>query len=671
MAVHNDPFIDFDEYVNGEWKNNTKIPDDQVDWGTFNILNEDNMKRSADILNSFSYEDDNKAIGLLFKSLLKKDNEHTNTLRYNLHKYLSIVDDIKTLKDVGSVLGFLIIIDVKPFVNISAMEDLKDTEFVRMTMYNPNISLPEKEYYIDPNLTHFVESLRYTIMDTMKYVYKNRITIDEISNIANDSLIIEELLAIIFRPIEQRREIDKFYFKTTINEFIDNINESIKEHNIKTLEIGELWRSLFQMAMLDSAQEIIIFDIEFFQKLSVMLESVGLKKIKNYIKYVIVRDMGSRVNHQIDKHIFNLFGEKLLGQIAMSERTKTVVRYLNDTIIGEIIGRRYVDNFFDNESKIYVNKMIDCIKNQMEKSLKSLTWLTQPTKDQALLKLKNFKPKIGHPNKWSDHSLLNSLLKKYIVKNNIPSEYLLDAICELKLYSFKMNVINVIDKPRDDDKWHMNVHEVNAYYNPQCNEIVFPAGILQPPFFDKNMSIFKNYGFIGTVIGHEIIHGYDDQGRKVNYKGNQVNWWNDVDIEKFTLVTDKIVKQYESYDINGRKINGLLTLGENIADIGGISLAYGAVIDNCLKNNIQYTLSDERDFFKSYAKLWRINTRPEKLLMKILSDPHSPNKYRVFALRNFDAFYRAFEKESHIDFSHIKDKKDIMYLHPDDRIVIW
>lgn len=683
-----DPFIDFDEYVNGKWKKDTNIPDDQVDWGTFNILHEANIKRAADILDSFADEnnndnnkDNNKSIGLLFRSLLRTDSTHTDILRQSLHKYLLFIDDIRSIDDVGIVLGFLMMIDVKPFMNIIASEDPKNTEMVRMTMYHSQISLPEKEYYTDSKLNDYVDALNDSIKDVIKYVYKDMNTKIDINIIANDSITIEKSLASMFKPVEQRREQDKLYFTSTLNEFINSmLNPSETKTDLVLSNIKKLWENLFKMAMLDFAESIIVYDIEFFQQLSIMLVSTNLNKIKNYIKYVVVRDIGSRINHEIDIKLFNFFGKKLLGQIAMSDRTKIVVQYLNNTVLGEIIGEKYVSKHFDAESKIYVDQMIKCIKKQMNRSLKSLSWMTPSTKKQALLKLNNFKTKIGHPHTWTNHLLLNSQLIKYVTYNTVQSHQLIDAVCELKLYSFKVNVFDAIDQPSNNDKWHMNAHEVNACYDPQRNEIIFPAGILQPPFFDKNESIFKNYGFIGTVIGHEIIHGYDDQGRKFDHNGNTVNWWNESDFENFTLVADKIVKQYESYNINGRKINGQLTLGENIADIGGVNLAYKAVISNCIKKNIPYTLDDERDFFMSYAQVWRINTRPEKLLMKILSDPHSPNKYRIYALRNFDAFYKAFQTESQFNPTKISDTSDtsntsntnnIMYLHPDERIVMW
>lgn len=694
-----DPFIDFDEYVNGEWKKHTIIPDDQTDWGTFNILHEANIKRVTDILNSFYSDKSNNGINrptqgsfqptqgcfqpisLLFNTLLKIDNAHTEILRNSLHKYLSFVDNIRTINDVGYVLGFLMMIDIKPFLIINANEDPKNTEMIRMAMHAPHISLPEKEYYSDPDLEHFINSFKDVTGDTMSYVYKDRITRDEIIKIANDTVVIEKLIAGMLKPIEERREIDKLYFKTSLDEFINIVSDQrLPVAESKSTEgshwpIKHMWNSLFKMVMMElkSDQEIIIYDIEFFQKLSTMLESTNLDKIKNYIKYVVVRDLGSKINHQIDTRLFKFFGKILLGQITMSNRNKIIVQYLNDTILGEIIGREYVSRYFDDDSKIYINQMVESIKNQMAKTLKSLKWMSAPTKKSALLKLEKFKTKIGHPNEWADHSSLIILLQKYIIDDYLPAECLIDAICEIRMYSFRINVLNKLDKPRNDNKWCVNVHEVNAFYDLQRNEIVFPAGILQPPLFDKHKSLFENYGFIGTVIGHEIIHGYDDQGRKFDHNGNTTDWWIESDLQNYMVSTDKIVKQYRLYEINGRYINGLLTLGENIADIGGIHLAYNSVIDYCKHNNIQFSLKDERDFFTSYAQLWKIITRPEKLLMKILTDPHSPNKYRIYALRNFDAFYEAFQSLSDINLNKIESKvdSDVMYLSPEKRIVMW
>jgi putative endopeptidase len=215
----------------------------------------------------------------------------------------------------------------------------------------------------------------------------------------------------------------------------------------------------------------------------------------------------------------------------------------------------------------------------------------------------------------------------------------------------------------------MNAYEINAYYDQNRNEIVFPAGILQYPLFDKNRSVFQNYGFIGTIIGHEIIHGYDDQGRKYDHNGNMVNWWSKHDLDKFVEIGDSLIKQYNSYVINGRPLNGKLTLGENIADLGGVSLAYRAVISHCEENHIKIRISDKREFFISYAKIWRRLTRPEHLLVSILSDPHSPDRYRTYIVRNIDEFYLAFKDES--KYLAGGSHTNTMYLAPDLRIKIW
>ena len=687
MKSKADPFVDFDEYVNGEWKKNTIIPDDQVEWGTFNILYESNLKKVVDILNEMSLPKNgvnvnvnvnNKSFGELFKSLLRTDNMHTDMLQLVLRsKYLWIIDDIKTIDDLGYVLGFLMMIDVKPFINIGASDDPKNEKYVRLTMYTPNLSLPDKEYYTDPKLKDFVALHKKTIKNIMTYAYKNGMTQDEIVVLANDASTIETLIASMLKPIEQRREIDKLYFKTTPNEFITNMGvlDSSNGNLSNKSKIGRLWKNIFEFTGLISAEELIIYDIDFFIKLSVMLETVNIEKLKNYIKYVVTRDLGSKINHQIDKISFGFFGTKLLGQTVMSDRVKVVVQYLNETVVGEIIGREYAAKYFDDDSKAQVSQMIECVKNQMEETLISLEWMSLPTKNKALAKLKNFKTKIGYPNEWTDYSQLNAILEKYIVNDNITSGKLIDAICQLKMYSFKTNITDIIDKPKNENKWSMNVHEVNAYYDLHRNEMVFPAGILQPPVFDKNQSSFKNYGSIGTIIGHELIHGYDDQGRKFDQNGNTSDWWTVSDINNYKLVTNQIVEQYESYNVNGKKINGQLTLGENIADIGGIDLAFKAVIDCCKKNNISVSIENKREFFTSYAQLWKINTRPEKLLMQVLTDPHSPNKYRIWTVRNFDAFYEAFRNLSKIDKATISSlnngKDNIMYLSPDKRIKMW
>jgi predicted metalloendopeptidase len=384
----------------------------------------------------------------------------------------------------------------------------------------------------------------------------------------------------------------------------------------------------------------------------------------------------------LDKIMFNFFGRKLQGQLALSHRNIIVQQYLDSTILGEMIGRLYVEKYFDKTSKNLVQDMIERLKHQMKESIKNLRWMSDKTKERAYAKIKTFKSKIGYPEKWREHTEIINIIINIITngpnnyvskKDDIPSAKMLDIVCEIRLYEYKTDILNIINKNRDDNKWSMNVHEVNAYYDPHRNEIVFPAGILQNPFFDKKNSAFKNYGFIGAIIGHEIIHGFDDQGRKYDHNGNTVNWWSDNDLKHFVDLTDKLVKQYEGYYINGRPINGRLTLGENIADLGGVILAYRSMMEHCSEKNITVTLVGIREFFKSYATIWCRVSRPEKTLMKILSDPHSPDKYRVYILRNLDAFYHAFaDKTQYIDGCPDNiDHKDVMYLPKESRVTIW
>lgn len=660
-----DPFIDFNAYVNGEWEKNTKVPNDQSEWSTFYILHDDNVKKIINIINSLG---DDNPLKSFFNVLIKSDSTHTDILRNSMHKYISIIDDIKTIEHVGYMIGFLLMIDVKPFFNMIANEDPADTKIMRLTILNPQLSLPDREYYSDPSLSSFVTSLKDSINDICFYQYQNSKL--KITNIATDSVEIEKSIAKILKPIEERREINTSYYSSTLDEFIIIMN-----NNDKSGKIDKLWQSIFRVTHLDSVKKIIVFDIKFYQELSLLLISTDLEKIKNYMRYVIIRDMGLNINHEIDMRLFNLFGRKIQGVMAMSDRSKIIVQYLNDTVIGELLSHLYVSKYFDEASKISVNQMIDFIKDQMKRSILSLQWMSTNTKIRALQKLETFSTKIGYPNKWRDHTLLMDILKKH---TTITTQQLLDIICDIRLYDFNINMLDMLDKPRNDEIWEINAHDVNAYYDQQRNEIVFPAGILQPPFFDKNRSLFKNYGFIGTIIGHEIVHGYDDQGRKIDQNGNIAEWWTKEDIKKYMMITDNLVKQYSSYKINGRNVNGKLTLGENIADIGGVNIALNAVIEHCNYNRYNITLSDIRDFFISYAQIWRMVTRPEKLLTKILSDPHSPNKYRVYALRNFDIFYQAFQSESKLNTDIIIDMydmmklfTDIMYLPPQNRIMIW
>ncbi len=656
-------FDDFNEYVNGKWIKNTKIPADKSEWNTFHIVYEDNIDKITKILQKLALDTNNKhnVIGKLFERLVSNKNSKSSQSNLNeLKKKLKEVDTINTLEDMGRILGHLTKIDINPFFQTSASEDPKNTKYVKFIMWSPNLSMPEKGYYTKVEFKHYVSELEENIDSVFNFVYGQND-----AKYAKNIIMIETFIAHALKSIEVQRDIEKMYHKTNMKHFFGSVSDALlKQKNIsstKTNDSIKFWSAYFDIALQKNINDFIIYDISFFRKLSIMLSMLPIEKLKEYIKYAIIKSTEKTLIPELDNILFNFFDKKLQGQQYPTQNAKLIIEILSKNI-GDVISKEYVDTYFDESSKDMVNEMVQNIIKQMFISINNLDWMTTKTKDNAILKLKKFRVKIGYPDTWKNRDDLLVLLN-----NIIDHTSLYELINVIKKYNYNKFMINLIDKSQDPEKWSMNPHEVNAYYDPQRNEIVFPAGILDAPFFDKNQSLGTNYGGIGTIIGHEITHGYDDQGRKFDQDGNFSNQWSKSDITKYEMIAEKMVKQYDNYIIENRNVNGKLTLGENIADLGGVVLAFRAL---CEKLSM-FNLSDEsikkekRDFFISYARLWKNVTNPEKILSLLLSNPHSPSKFRVWVVRNVDDFYEIFKNQVVID------GPGSMFLPPNDRVTIW
>ncbi len=671
-----DPLNDFDDYVNGWWTKTTQIPDDRHEWGTFHILQEENIKKIKIILEHIASDTSHKwhILGKLYESMLSLDQMNGIMIKQKIFEYLDLVDLVMDLRDVGTIMGFLTKIGINSFFEVSASEDLKNTSIVKLFLSNVGLSMPEKDYYIDKKYDTYVTEFKLVVVKTFEYF---GYTHHDASGCADDVFMIEEMIARILKPVAERREFDKLYSKMSVAGFTDIMistdDKIFQTPNGEELQrrkmISGMWENFFNASDLHHIDDLIALDLSYFRKITILLQLMPIQKIRNYMKYLLIRDLGSLLIDELDHILFEFFGRKLQGQIAMTPRSTRIIDYLGN-LTGDILGKEYVKQHFDVESMSIVKQMVGQIQIQMKGSIENAQWLADKTKQKALQKLETFTTKIGHPEVWRDHDDLLTVLQNITDKGKkspYQNKIMFNMNLSMRIYDYKTNVTDVVDKPRDPNKWSMNAYEVNAYYNPLRNEIVFPAGLIQKPFFDKNQGMFKNYGAIGYIIGHEIIHGYDDQGRKYDAQGNIVNWWSDEDLKKFTIIADKMKNQYEEYSINGQHVNGSLTLGENLADLGGVSLALGAANNAyVLSHGSAKDIENKREFFTSFANVFKKITRPEKILSRLLSDPHSPGKYRVFILRNIDEFYQAYDME---EFT--KNPQRTMYLEPQMRIKMW
>jgi putative endopeptidase len=386
---------------------------------------------------------------------------------------------------------------------------------------------------------------------------------------------------------------------------------------------------------LDGMKEAIVGQPEFFTALDKMVQSRPLGEWKTYLRWHALLAAAPYLNAELEKESFSFYGTVLRGQPVQEPRWQRAAKII-DSEIGEALGRIYVDKYFPPRAGVRMNELIENVKIVFHDRIQKLEWMTEATKAKALVKFDRFTQKIGHPAVFRDYAAVE--IRRDDFYGNIQRATMAESRRQLAR----------VGKTVDKTEWHMTPQTVNAYFNPSQNEIVFPAGILQPPFFDVEMDDAINYGAIGVVIGHEITHGYDDQGRKYDAEGNLNDWWTDADARAFDARSAKLVAQYGAYEaMPGLKVNGQLTLGENIADLGGTSIAYEALQRALSKDPSKRKTIDgftpEQRFFLSLAQLWRVNWREAELRRRITVDPHSPGQFRAFGPHvNLQEFYDAF-----------------------------
>src|SRR5690606_24121490 len=383
-----------------------------------------------------------------------------------------------------------------------------------------------------------------------------------------------------------------------------------------------------------------------------LFRDTPLETLRAYLAFHYLSDHASYLPKRFDDAQFAFYGKVLRGQEVQRDRWKRAVSH-TDNGVGELVGRMYVEKHFPPESKAKMEALVANLRAALEDRLEQLEWLSDDTRKRALEKLATFVPKIGYPDKWKDYSDLE-----------VRRDDLIGNVTRAQVWDWRRRLAR-LDEPVDRDEWFMNPQRVNAYYNPLNNEIVFPAAILQPPFFDPHADDAVNYGAIGAVIGHEIGHGFDDQGRKFSADGSLDDWWTEADATAFTERTKSLIEQYSEFEaLPGLKVNGAITIGENIGDLGGLNMAYHAYRLS-LKGTeppVINGLTGDQRFFLSWAQVWRAKYRDGVLRELVLSDVHSPAKFRVNGpVRNMDAWYEAFGVKP----------DDALYLKPEERVSIW
>jgi endothelin-converting enzyme/putative endopeptidase len=626
---------DFYSHVNYHWIEETEIPNGHSKWSVFQIIHNENLKKIKKLIEKSKQIPKFKKLFTIYSQYLdyNKRNDPSNILFVQ-----QIFDRINSC--VSSIELFNLMYDYELLINISfplntyVQSNFKDANEVILHIGSGGLGLPDKEYYFNEN--------KKKIRD------KYKIFIREYSKIYG--LVIDP--EIIFNI--EKKLASKTY--TKIQKRIPELNNNLSNWDIiiKSLPNLEFIRKLFIKAKI-KPDKINITNPEYLKFINEFIISNDLFNWKQYFCFKIMLTFHNCLSEIIEQAYFIFYSGFLSGIQKMKPNWIRSIEF-TESLLGHLLGQLYVEKHFDQASKNKVIQMIDYIKKELEYILANNDWMAHETKVNAIQKLKKINVKIGYP----DVYVINYDLVQVSDSNPLLINF-------INIRSFEIiNKLEKLYKPLNRNQWFMNCHAVNAYYSPSFNEIVFPAGILQAPFFSLDQNIGFNFGGIGSIIGHEIIHGFDDQGSKYDGDGNLNIWWTKEDFVKYKAKTDIVKKQYSDYKILDTNINGELTLGENIADIGGVYIslkAFERYLTDHPKENVRiYGFTPKQLFFINYANIWKSKSTLEEINKRLITDPHSPPEFRVNGvLKNIDEFYDEF---------NIKEN-DGLYLKPQSRIIIF
>jgi putative endopeptidase len=631
------PGDDFFAYASGEWYEHFEIPPDRSSFGVFVELDELSKKRVREIIETASathpaQDTPAQKIGDFYASFMDEAAIEANGLA-PAEEDLKRIAAARSKKDIATLFGTsgfasLFDVDLPP--------DLKNPDRYSVALGQSSLGLPDRDYYLkdDPKLKEI--RAKYTAYIEQMLSLGGE---PDARNKAARIMAFETEAAKAQWPLEKRRDVDATYNPRT-------------KSQLSAYAPGFAWQSFLDASEIGSRQDLVLGELTAVRDLAALFNREPLPTLKAYLTFHYLSDHAAYLPHRFDAARFEFYGRTLRGQPEQRERWKRGVDLVNDSL-GELVGQVYVARYFPADSKAKMQDLVAMLRTSLSDRIDQLDWMTPETKSRAHEKLATFTPKIGYPDRWKDYSGLE-----------VRRDDLLGNIRRSSLWEWRYRVAR-LDKPVDRTEWQMTPQQVNAYYNPLNNEIVFPAAILQPPFFDPNADAAVNYGAIGAVIGHEIGHGFDDQGRKFGPDGSMKDWWTPRDAEVFKGRVTQLVKQFDGFEaLPGLKVNGANTIGENIGDLGGLNMAYHAyhlslqgkpapVIDG---------LTGDQRFFLSWAQVWRAKFRDGQLRELVMSDPHSPPYFRVNGpLPNIDAWYAAFNVQS----------GDKLYIKPEDRVSIW
>ncbi len=654
MDTNVKPSDDFFRYVNGKWLDNNKIPDDRSRWGSFDELMKNTNDDALSILKSAMTDnkdlkkidvipgsDQDKAVKL-FQSIM----DTVNRNKQGLDPIKPYLEKINTISSVNDLQNYLV--EMEPtggggFISFFVRPHTKNSDLNAAYLSTGGLGLPDRDYYVKDDEDSKQKREQYVayIAKMLKFLGNDETSAN---NEANQILAFETRLAEPRMDKVDRRDVRKRYNPRSISD-LQKMVPAIK------------WDTYFKGIGVKTIDTVIVSEVKYMDALQTILAENNVDDWKSYLRWNLFNSASRALSTDLETARWEFYSKTLRGAKKQRPRDERALQVLNGTI-GEALGKLYVDEKFPPEAKVKAEKMIANVIKAFENRINKLDWMTEDTKVKAVEKLLALKVKIAYPDKWRDYSDLE------ITGVNDGGSFFQNAL-NANVWSHKRNLEdlgNQVDKSR----WYMAPQVVNAYFNPPFNEIVFPAAILQPPFYNWQADDAVNYGGIGAVIGHEISHCFDDSGSRYDKEGNLNNWWTDEDLTQFEALGKNLADQYSAIEILPETfINGPFTLGENIGDLGGVLAAYDALQLNFKENGRPENIDEftpEQRFFMSWGTIWRTKMRDDALKNQIKTDPHSPGITRaVQPLLNVDAFYDAF---------NIKEG-DSLYIKPEDRVRIW
>lgn len=637
------PGDDFYQYAGGGWLKANPMKPEYSSYGVFNDLAETNRKQIRELFENLSKE--KHAFGSVGQKVADLYNMAMDSVRLNKEGAAPLQKDLDKVKAFSKKADFTAFIADQhlykgnPFFGIGVDTDLKNSDLNVMWLSAGTSGLPDRDYYLntDADSKKKQEAYRAYLSKIFQLSgYKKK----EAEKAAKVIYNIEYQFAEAKMSRAEARDYNKLYNIYTID---------MLQKNYPAIQ----WAKYFELMGVKDVKQVILTEPKVMAVAQKLMSTLSEQDIKYYVAGLIIKSSTSVLSDDFVNANFDFYGRLLNGQKEQKARWKRALGFPN-SLLGEAVGELYVSKYFAGESKAKMLKLIDNLRKALATRIANLTWMNDTTKINALVKLNSFTVKVGYPDKWRDYSKLTIDPAKSLYDNVAAATYV-ETLRNLEKFG----------KPVDKSEWGMTPQTVNAYYNPTTNEICFPAAILQAPFFDVNADDATNYGAIGVVIGHEMTHGFDDQGRNFNADGNMVDWWTAGDSKRFTAAAEKLAAQFDQITVVGDlKANGHLTLGENIADQGGLRISYDA-----FKTTQQFQEGKDIDgftpaqrFYLSYGRIWAEHMTEEAIYQQTKSDPHSIGRNRVNAtLRNIDTWYDAFGVK----------EGDKMWLAPAERAIVW